>query len=53
MVIAELTEDGVFRFKVDATTENAERFITMIEEFLQRRVTAIDVTKAEPATLPV
>ena len=47
--IAEVDEHGVFRFTVAATLENAGEFIAMIEEFLQRRVSAIDVSKEEPA----
>jgi hypothetical protein len=51
-VIASIDGNGVFRFTVDASQANAAEFITMIEEFLKRRVTAIDVTQSEPA-LPV
>lgn len=51
-VIASIDGNGVFRFKVDATEANAAEFITMFEQFLKRRVTAIYVTQSEPA-LPV
>lgn len=39
--VAEIDADGILRFKVDATDENAIRFIQAIEDVLGRRLTGI------------
>lgn len=42
--VARIGPDGVFRFKIDATDENAKLFVELIERYLcQRGLTGLDV----------
>lgn len=41
--VARIDADGIMRFTVDASDENAARFIACIENFIGRRVTGIVV----------
>ena len=39
-----ISHDGIFKFTVDATDENTKAFVELLETFLKRRLTAIEVT---------
>lgn len=41
--VARIGPDGIMRFSIDATDENAKRFVDLIEQLVGRQLTGIDV----------
>lgn len=48
--LARITPDGIMHFKVDASDENAEKFVKCIENFLNVRLTGINAIKLDAGT---
>ena len=47
-VVATISKDGVFRFKVEANDENTREFVRMFEEFISgRKITAVEAEVVE------
>lgn len=44
--VARIDSDGIMRFTVDATDENAKQFVELIEQVFNRRLTGVDVNVA-------
>ena len=44
-LMAKITSDGILRFAVEASDENAEKFIKCLEDVFERRLTGIEVTR--------
>lgn len=42
--VARIDADGTMRFSIDATDENAILFVSLMEMYLKRRLTGIEVT---------
>ena len=45
--VAVIGSDGIMRFKVDATDENAKRFVECIEKLIGRRLAGIEVEQTQ------
>lgn len=43
-VLAQITPDGILHFTVDATDENAAKFVALIEGLIGKKLKGIDVT---------
>lgn len=41
--VARIGSDGIMRFSIDATDENAKRFVDLIEQLINRQLTGISV----------
>lgn len=46
--LARITPDGIMHFTVDATDENAAKFVALIEGFTGKKLKGIDVTSKPP-----
>jgi hypothetical protein len=47
-IVAEITPHGLFKFAIEANDKNAQEFVTCMERFLNRRITAMEVQRVNP-----
>ena len=43
--VARIDSDGIMRFSIDATDENAKLFVDLIEQLINKRLTGVDICR--------